>query len=58
MKEAKFTKPLTVGLQPEVYEQIKQITDEQCISLAEWTRFAIDTELAKHQREEEAKNDK
>lgn len=57
MKQAIFTKSLTISMQPEHYEQIKQITDEQCISLAEWTRSAIDTALAKHQREGEVKND-
>ena len=57
MKQAIFTKSLTISMPPEQYEQIKQITDEQCISLAEWSRSAIDTALAKHQREEEPNND-
>lgn len=35
MKTAKFTKPLTIALHPEVYAAIKQITDERKISIAE-----------------------
>jgi len=57
MKEAKFTKPLTVGLQPKVYEQIKQITDEQCISMAEWTREAVEKALSNYPVKEESNDD-
>jgi len=57
MKQAIFTKSLTISMPLENYEHIKQITDEQRISMAEWTRAAIDTALANHQREEEVKND-
>ena len=53
MKQAVFTKSLTISMPPKDYEQIKQITDEQCISMAEWVRAAIDNALAKHQRKEE-----
>jgi hypothetical protein len=45
MRVAKFTKPLTVGLELEVYAQIQRITDEQKISMAEWIRDAIETTL-------------
>ena len=57
MKQAVFTKSLTISMPLEDYEQVKQITDEQCISLAEWTRAAIDTALAKHKRKEKVIND-
>ena len=57
MKQAIFTKSLTISMPPEQYEQINRLTDEQCISMAEWTRSAINTALVKHQREEEVKND-
>ena len=58
MKEAKFTKPLTVALQPEVYEQIKQITDEKRISMAQWVRDAATTALKDMQAKEETTNGK
>jgi len=48
MKTARFTKALTIALNPEAYEQIKQITDAEQISIAEWVRNAVDTALEKH----------
>ena len=45
MKTAQFTKSLTVSMQPEVFDQIKQITDEKQISIGEWIREAIDLAL-------------
>ena len=41
MKQAQFTKSLTISMPPEHYEQIKQITDERHISMAEWVRDAV-----------------
>jgi hypothetical protein len=38
MKYAKFTKPLTVALENEIYQRIKAISDERRISMAEWVR--------------------
>ncbi len=57
MKQAVFTKSLTISIPPENYEQIKQITDEQCISMAEWVRDAVDAALKKLQQKEEVMND-
>lgn len=57
MKQAIFTKSLTISMPPEDYYQIKQITDEQCISMAEWVRDAVDAALKKQQQKEEAIND-
>jgi len=45
MKERQFSKALTVALQMEVFEQIKRITDEKRISMAEWVRDAVDAAL-------------
>jgi hypothetical protein len=45
MKVAKFTKPLSVGLEPETYARIQRITDDSQISMAEWIRKAIDSAL-------------
>ena len=52
MKTAQFTKALTIALHPEMFEQIKQITDEKCISMAEWTRAAVEAALDNIKREE------
>ena len=57
MRKSQFSKALTIALPPENYEQIRQITDEQEISLAEWVRAAIDNTLAKHQRKEDLCNE-
>ena len=51
MKTAQFTKSLTVSMRPEVFSQIKQITDEKHISIGEWIRDAIDAALLKNNRE-------
>ena len=45
MRTSKFTKALTIALPPEHFEQIKQITDEQEISLAQWVRHAVASAL-------------
>ena len=53
MREAQFPKALTVGFQEEVYETIKDITDERRISMAEWVRDAVDTALNNLEEEED-----
>jgi hypothetical protein len=53
MKTAQFTKSLTVSMRPEVFDQIKQITDDRHISIGEWVRDAIDAALANNNIEEE-----
>ena len=57
MKSAKFTKSLTVALDPQAYAQIKAITDERQTSMADWVRRAVDDALAKNAQPEELKND-
>jgi hypothetical protein len=46
MKEACFTKPLTVSFSEEAYAKIKAITDQKRISMAEWVRIAAEKALA------------
>ena len=53
MKQAIFTKSLTISMPPEQYEQIKEVTDQGCISMGEWVRNAIDTALKNWPPEEE-----
>jgi len=53
MKQAIFTKSLTISIPPEQYEQIKKITDQRCISMGEWVRDAVDAALKTNQRKED-----
>lgn len=46
MKEACFTKALTVAFSPEIYLRIKEITDQKKISMGEWVRIAAEKALA------------
>jgi predicted DNA-binding protein len=48
MKQAIFTKSLTISMPPEQYEQIKKITDANSTSMGEWVRDAIDAALEKN----------
>ena len=56
MKQAIFTKSLTISMSPEQYEQIKEITDQYRISMGEWVREAIDAALKNWSPEEERTN--
>ena len=57
MKTATFTKALTVSLRPEVFEKIKEITDEKKISIGEWVRDAVSAALTTNQAKEDQMND-
>ena len=52
MKQAVYTKSLTISVPPEQYKQVKQITDDLCISMSEWVRNAVATALTKNQQQE------
>jgi len=54
MKQAVFTKSLSFSLRPEVYDQIKAITDENKISLADWVRAAVDAALTNEKQSGES----
>jgi len=45
MKTAQFIKALTVALRPEVFDQVKKITDDKKISMADFVREAIEAAL-------------
>jgi tartrate dehydratase alpha subunit/fumarate hydratase class I-like protein len=57
MRTAKFKKQLTIALPPDHYDQIKQITDDEQISMAQWVRQAVATALNNIKREGEQMND-
>ena len=45
MKTALFVKALTVPFSKEVFQRIKEITDQQGISMAQWVRVACEKAL-------------
>ena len=57
MKQAIYTKSLTIALSPEQYAQIKGITDEKCISMGEWVREAVEVSLKIYLKEEITNNE-
>jgi hypothetical protein len=46
MREATFTKALTVAFTKETFAKIKAITDQKKISMGEWVRIAAEKALA------------
>ena len=53
MKQAVYTKSLTIALSPAQYTQIKDITDEKHISMGEWVRDAVEAALSNLQKKED-----
>jgi hypothetical protein len=50
MRTSQFSKALTIALPLEHFEQIKQTTDEQQISMAQWVRDAVAVALTTNQQ--------
>ena len=53
MREAKFVKSLTVALPIDDYKKIKQITDDEKRSMAQWVRKVVTMALEGDAVEEE-----
>ena len=53
MKQAQYTKSLTIALPAAHHEQIKVITDAEQISMAEWVREIVAAALVKNEQKEE-----
>ncbi len=53
MKEAIFVKSLSVAMSVDVYQKIKEITDDEKISMAQWVRRAVSMALEGDAVEEE-----
>jgi len=51
MRVRQFSNSLSVALSEDNFDQIKQITDAEKISMAEWVRNAVDMALEKHKKE-------
>ena len=56
MIEARFTKLLTVALEPKVYDRLKALTDEAMVSIAHWVRAAINQTLEKENESNKTEN--
>jgi predicted DNA-binding protein len=41
MRQSQYSKALTIALPPEHFERIKQITDDNQTSMAQWVREAV-----------------
>ena len=52
MREAQFTKLLTIALSEASYQKIKEITDRDHISMAQWFRDATKLKLEQDELEE------
>ena len=46
MRKAKFNRPLTIAFNSQMFQKIKQKSDEHEISMASWVRQAIDKVLS------------
>jgi tartrate dehydratase alpha subunit/fumarate hydratase class I-like protein len=57
MRKSQFSQPLSVALPPDHYDQIKQITDDEQISMAQWVRQAVAKALNNIKREGEQMNE-
>ena len=53
MRKSQYSKALTIALPPDHFEQIKRITDDLQISMAQWVREAVAAELNNINREED-----
>lgn len=51
MRTRRFSKALTVALHPEAFDRIKQITDSQARSMADWIREIVDHALSRQSAE-------
>jgi len=57
MREAQYTKSITIAVQPDVFRKIKEITDRKKISIGEWFRRVAEEDLSKLSGEEGANHD-
>ena len=51
MRIRRFSKPLTISLHQEAFGRIKEITDTEARSMADWVREAVDEALSRQKDE-------
>ena len=52
MRIRRFSKPLTISLHPEAFGRIKEITDTEARSMADWIREVVDQALNRKNAEQ------
>jgi predicted DNA-binding protein len=52
MRIRRFSKPLTISLHPETFSRIKEITDTEARSMADWIREVVDQALNRKNAEQ------
>ena len=57
MYQARFTKPLSISLEKEVYNRLKALTDRERVSMAHFVRYYIEQALDQDDQENERKTD-
>ena len=57
MKQAQYTKSLTISMPPEHYEQVKRITDADQISMGAFVRDAVIAALKTNKQKEDLSNE-
>lgn len=57
MRVRQFSYSLSVALSQDHWEQIKEITDEQQISMSQWVRDAVAAALTTNQPKEDVTDD-
>ena len=53
MRKSQFSRPLTIALPPDHFEEVKKITDDRQISMAQWVRDAVAEALETNQPKED-----
>ena len=56
MRQSQFSRPLSIAFNQSVFEEIKRITDDRQISMAQFVREVVDTSLRNWQPQEEQTN--
>lgn len=57
MIKAEFTKSLTIALKEETYQKLKELTDDEYVSMAHWVRLAIYNALTVEENERKTNHD-
>jgi hypothetical protein len=58
MRKSQFSRPLTIALPPDHFDEVKRITDDRQISMAQWVREAVAVSLNTINRRGDQMNDK
>ena len=51
MLKKRYTRPVTITLEEAVYDRIKEITDQEDMSISEWIRNSIDMKIIQEMKD-------